>query len=225
MRSSAFPAAFSTCDILGTQLFASEPSHTLPPSEIKSLYGSITRSAVTSLSYITVATRSPLPVVRENVISGLHGRVAHEPALGVVALRGLVSRGGGRERIGRSVILERGPSPAAAVREPLAILHHEVDVMQACRHRRSWERFQLFRVPMDLRHLGAVGERLAVTGNAGLVGLDHHGIGEDQSHHLFIVTDGDSLPTFVSSELREREPIRHSHGVLVLRRERDADGE
>src|SRR5882672_7928496 len=62
---------------------------------------------------------------------------------------------------------------------------------------------------MDLRHLGAVGERLAVAGNAGLVGLDHHGIGEDHRHHLFVVTDGDRLPAFVSSELREREPIRH----------------
>src|SRR5216117_2439813 len=77
------------------------------------------------------AAGSPLPVVRENVISCLHDRVAREPALGVVTLRRLVSRGAGLERIGRSVILERGPSPAAAVREPLAILHHEVDVMQA----------------------------------------------------------------------------------------------
>src|SRR5882724_3158456 len=68
-------------------------------------------------------SRSPLPVVSENIISRLHDRVAREPALGVVALRRLVSQGGGRERIGRGVILERGPSPSAAVREPLAILH------------------------------------------------------------------------------------------------------
>src|SRR5205823_10173530 len=63
----------------------------------------------------------------------------------------LVSQGGLRERSGRGVILERGPSPSAAVGEPLAIFHHEVDVMQACRHRRSGERLELFRVPMDLR--------------------------------------------------------------------------
>src|SRR5215469_8132907 len=88
--------------------------------------------------------RSPLLVVRENVISCLHDRVAPEPALGVVPLRRLVGRGGGRERIGRSVVVERGPSPSAAVREPLAVLHHEVDVMQACRHHRRGERFQLF---------------------------------------------------------------------------------
>src|SRR5438034_1723909 len=40
-------------------------------------------------------SRSPLPVVRENVISGLHDRVAREPALGVVPLRRLVSQGAG----------------------------------------------------------------------------------------------------------------------------------
>jgi hypothetical protein len=58
---------------------------------------------------------------------------------------------------------------------------------------------------MDLRHLGAVGERLAVAGNAGPVGVDHHGIGEDHSDHVFGLTDGDSLPAFVASELRESD--------------------
>jgi hypothetical protein len=37
------------------------------------------------------AMGSPLPVLRENVISCLHYRVAREPALGVVRLRRLVS--------------------------------------------------------------------------------------------------------------------------------------
>src|SRR6185437_11263261 len=54
MRSSAFRAAFRTCSIFGTQLFVSATvfnrSQNLPPSEMKSLYGSITRSAVMSLS-------------------------------------------------------------------------------------------------------------------------------------------------------------------------------
>ena len=72
---------------------------------------------------------------------------------------------------------------------------------------------------MDLRHLGAIREGLAVAGNAGPVGVDHHGIGEDHSEQLFAVTDSNSLPAFVSPELREREPIRHLHSVLVLRRE------
>src|SRR5262249_25354647 len=61
--------------------------------------------------------RSPPPVVREHVISCPHDGVAREPALGVVRLRWLVGRGGRRERIGRSVVPERAPSPSTAVRE------------------------------------------------------------------------------------------------------------
>src|ERR1700676_2786716 len=53
---------------------------------------------------------SPMPVIRENVISCLHPRVAREPALGVVPLRRLASQGAGRERIGCSVIVEHGIS-------------------------------------------------------------------------------------------------------------------
>ena len=52
-------------------------------------------------------TASPVPVIRENVISCLHDRVAREPALGVVPLRRLVSQGAGRERIGRGVSIAR----------------------------------------------------------------------------------------------------------------------
>ena len=62
--------------------------------------------------------------------------MAPEAALGVVCLRRLVSRGAGRERMGHSVVHEHGPSPPTAVREPLAVLHHEVDVMLGTRHRR-----------------------------------------------------------------------------------------
>ena len=125
-----------------------------------------------------------MPVIRENVISRLHHRVAREPALGVVPLRRLASQGAGRERIGCSVIVEHGVSPPAAVREPLAVLHHEVHIMLGTWHRRRRERLHLFRVSMDLRQLGAVGERLAVAGNAGQVGLDHHRISEDRSNKV-----------------------------------------
>src|SRR5229473_1539337 len=79
-------------------------------------------------------TASSMPVIRENVISCLHHRVAREPALGVVPLWRLASQGAGRERIGCSVIVEHGPSPPAAVREPLAVLHHEVHVMLGTWH-------------------------------------------------------------------------------------------
>src|SRR5215469_7095265 len=49
-----------------------------------------------------------------------------------------------------------------------------------------------FRIPMDLRHLRAVGEGLAVAGNAGLVGLDHHKISNGRGHKAFVLTDRDN---------------------------------
>src|ERR1043166_7693279 len=110
-------------------------------------------------------------VIREDVVSRLHDRVAREPTLGVVLLGRLVGCGAGPEGTGGGLILERGPSPSTAVPEPLAVLHHEVDVMLRARHGRCGKRLHLFRVPMDLRHLGAVGERLAVAGNPGPVSL------------------------------------------------------
>jgi hypothetical protein len=61
---------------------------------------------------------------------------------------------------------------------------------------------------MDFRQLGAVGERLAVAWNAGQVGLDHYRIREDRSNVISVLTDGDNLPSLVSSELRERQSIR-----------------
>src|SRR5256885_7456312 len=76
--------------------------------------------------WVLGCSRSALPVVREDVISGLHDRVAREPALGVVPLRRLVSRRGGRKRIRRGVILERAPSPTAAVPETPSIPYHEI---------------------------------------------------------------------------------------------------
>jgi hypothetical protein len=60
---------------------------------------------------------------------------------------------------------------------------------------------------MDLRHLGAVGERLTVAGNAGPIGVDHHGMSEDRGDPSG-VNDGDSLSAFVSPELREGVPAR-----------------
>jgi len=71
-----------------------------------------------------------------------------------------------------------GPSAPSAVREPLAILHYEVDVMLSAGHRRGRERLDLFGVPMDLRHLRAVRERFAITGSSGQVSLDHLRISE-----------------------------------------------
>jgi hypothetical protein len=61
------------------------------------------------------------------------------------------------------------------------------------------------------------GKMLTVAGNACPVGVDHRGIAEDHFNQVSSLTDGDSLPVFVSLELREREPIRHLQSVLVLR--------
>src|SRR5213594_750259 len=174
------------------------------------------RRAVRNTAGSKWLSRSAIPVVREDVVSRLHDGVAREATLGVVPLRWRVGRGSGGEPPGRGLILEHGPSPPAAVREPLAVLHHKVDVMQCARHRRCGERLQLFRVPVDLRHSGAVGERFAVARHAGPVGVHHHGIGEDRSKQASVLTNGDNLPVFVSPELGEREPTRHLHGVLVL---------
>src|SRR4029077_11689755 len=68
-------------------------------------------------------------VLRENVVLFLHDLVARKSALGVVPLRRIGSGVGGFERSRRHIVLERGPSPSATVREALVVLHHEVDVM------------------------------------------------------------------------------------------------
>jgi hypothetical protein len=69
---------------------------------------------------------SPLRVCRENVILCLDDRVAGEAALGA-GLEGL-------EGVGRGVVVELWVSPIAAVREPLAVPHHEIEVMQGVRY-------------------------------------------------------------------------------------------
>jgi hypothetical protein len=75
---------------------------------------------------------------------------------------------------------------------------------------------------VDLRHLGAIRERLAIAGNAGPVGVYHLGISEDHSDEPVVLTGGNNLPTFVSLEPGEREPTRHFQGVLVLLGKGDA---
>src|SRR5262249_57508185 len=67
--------------------------------------------------------------------------------------------------------------------------------------------FHLFRTPVDLRHLGAVGQRLAVAGIAGVIRIDQQGIRQDHSHHLVAgVTYGDNRPAFVSLNSENARP-------------------
>src|SRR3982750_1563528 len=80
--------------------------------------------------------RSPLPVLRKDVIVRLRYGMAREPALGVVPLRRRASGRAGLERIGRGVVIEHRPSPTAAVGEPLAVLLHDVHVDQSARNTR-----------------------------------------------------------------------------------------
>ena len=62
------------------------------------------------------------------------------------------------------------------------VILDEVDVMLSTWHGGCGKRLHLCRVPVDFRQLGAVGETLAVAGNASQVGVDHHRISEDRSH-------------------------------------------
>src|SRR5258706_4220892 len=161
---------------------------------------------------------SPLSVLREYVVVVLHHRVASEPALRVVFLRRFGGCGRGLKRIGRRVIVERAPSPSPAIREPLAVLHPEINVMLRTWH--GWltgVRLLLFRCPMNFRHFRAVRERLAIAGHAFLIGVDHCRIPHDHSNKAFVLTDRDHRPVLVSPELREGEPIRYLQSVLVLR--------
>src|ERR1700735_4153910 len=71
---------------------------------------------------------------------------------------------------------------------------------------------------MDLRKLGAVGERLAVTGNTTLLRGDQRGIHEDGRKRVAVMTDRNGLPGLVSLELGERQTIRHLERVLGIAR-------
>src|SRR5215472_1221036 len=71
-------------------------SHTLPPSEMKSLYGSITRSAVRSFSYVTFFMLPPTSAVTQidNQIRPCH-------ASGAPAVEFEVEPGGDSGNLGR----------------------------------------------------------------------------------------------------------------------------
>src|SRR5579859_2194659 len=150
--------------------------------------------------------RSPRRVFCEDVVAVLYNGVTGEPALCVVTLRRLVSLGARRESVGGCVMLELGIAPSAAVREPLAVLHHEINVMLGTWHRRlAGCNVILLRDPMNFRHLGTVRERLAVARHAFLESCDHGGIAQDGSDLAAVLADGDNLPAFVPPELGKGE--------------------
>src|SRR5579871_6114874 len=98
------------------------------------------------------AATSPLRIGGEDVVLVRNYRVAGKAALGVVLLRRRAVFVAGLERLGRRVIVELGVSPSAAVREALAVLHHEVRIMQCAGHDRIARLILgLSFSPMDLR--------------------------------------------------------------------------
>src|ERR1700761_6040940 len=93
---------------------------------------------------------SPLAVLGEDVIVVLHDGVAGKAALCVMFLRRFVGFVGRPECCGRGIVLERAVSPSAAVGEPLAVLHHEIDIVLGVRHRRlAGVSLLLFRAPVN----------------------------------------------------------------------------
>jgi hypothetical protein len=114
----------------------------------------------------------------------------------------------GREGLGRGSPVELGVAPSAAVGESLAVLHHEINIVQLAVHRRRRRRvFTLLRFPMDLRHSDAIGEMLAGGRKTGLIGGDHRGIAQDHFNQISGLADADGLPAFVSLEIGEPEPV------------------
>src|SRR6266851_4932579 len=163
---------------------------------------------------------STLAVGGEDVVLRLHDRMACMPAIAAASF--------GRERAGCSVVVELGVPPAGAAREPLAVLGDEQHVLQRVRYLHVERRLRVLLLrPLDLDDRGAFRERLAVEGNAGLVGRDHGGVGHHHLHQLVGLADGDHRPILVSLELGHGEAARYLHGVLVRRGEGPAaqDGE
>src|SRR6266851_9773114 len=153
---------------------------------------------------------STLAVGGEDVVLRLHDRMAGMPAIAAASL--------GRERAGGSVVVELGVPPAGAAREPLAVLGDEQHVLQRVRYFHVERRFLVLLLrPFDLDDRGAFRERLAVEGNAGLVGRDYGGIGHHHLHQLVGLADGDHRPILVSLELGHGEAAGDLHGVLVRR--------
>src|ERR1700722_7963040 len=104
---------------------------------------------------------------REHIVPRLHGCVACSAALGIVTLRWLVGGIGRPKTVGSGLVLEGPISPAAAVRKPLAVLDHEVHIVKSVGHERlTGIGFLFLSHPMNLCHLGAIGEGLAVLGDA-----------------------------------------------------------
>ena len=75
----------------------------------------------------------------------------------------------------------------------------------------------LFKAPLDLHDLGALGKKLTVGGKALPIRLHHHVIRYNHFQLSFGLTDRDIPPVFVSFEVRKRQ-LAQFQRVPVLRR-------
>src|SRR3979409_2091801 len=120
-----FPLYTSNSDIAGCSRHVSN----VPCADIHHYSAQSLRPSVNTIRY------SPLSVLREYVDAVLHDRAAREPTFRVALLRPSVRCSGGLNGLVRLVLVYLAPSPSAAVREPLAVLHHEPNVLLDTWHR------------------------------------------------------------------------------------------
>src|SRR5580692_1093563 len=146
----------------------------------------------------------------ENVVLRLHRRMAR-----ISAVRGTF--GIGRELIGCGVVVEHRVSPSAAFRKSLAVLFHHESLGKDVWHFHGERGLRaLFQLPLELDDHGPLRERLAVTGDAGFIRVDHRGIRDDHLEYFGGSGGGDVSPVLVSPEVRERDSAWRYQRVLVL---------
>src|SRR5580658_2805515 len=146
----------------------------------------------------------------EDIVLRLHWRMAR-----ISAVRRTF--GIGRELIGRGVVVEHRVAPSAAFRKSLAVLFHHESLGKDVWHFHGERGLRaLLQLPLELDDPRPLRERLAVTGDAGFVRVDHRGIRDDHLEYFGGSGGGDVSPVLVSPEVGERNSARRYQRVLVL---------
>src|SRR5580693_7074914 len=146
----------------------------------------------------------------EDVVLRLDRRMAR-----ISAVR--VTFGIGRELIGCGVVVEYGVSPSAAFRKSFAVLFHHESLGKDVWHFHGERGLRaLLQLPLELDDPGPLRERLAVTGDAGFIRVDHRGIRDDHLEYFGRSGGGDVSPVLVSPEVGERNSARRYQRVLAL---------
>ena len=157
---------------------------------------------------------SALLVRMEDVILRGHFDVARVAAVGDAGGVGAVGIRG-------RVVVDQRIAPAAAPGKALAVLLDHEGLREHVGHVDDERRLgALLELPLQLGDLGAFRERLAVAGNARLVGLDHDGIGHDHLQHLVGARAGYHRPVLVTPEVGEGDAAGRDQRVLVVRARR-----